>query len=85
MFTVLPFVFGFIGRVVDKFTDLFLLVFRKLFMRTAKIPYTFFEGKKTHKEEGIPDMAFHVTESLAYSLLLFGIGFVIMVIYLFVA
>lgn len=85
VFTVLPFVLGFIGRVVDKFTDLFLLVFRKLFMRNAKIPYTFFEGKKTHKEEGIPDMAFHVTESLAYSLLLFGIGFVIMVIYLFIA
>ncbi|MBE6888150.1 MAG: sodium:proton antiporter [Ruminococcaceae bacterium] len=85
IFKLLPFVLGFIGRVIDKFTDVFLLVFRKIFMRNAKIPYTFFEGKKTHKEEGIPDMAFHVTESLAYSLLLFGVGFVIMVIYLFVA
>lgn len=85
VFTVLPFVFGFIGRVIDKFTDVFLLVFRKLFMRNAKIPYTFFEGKKTHKEEGIPELAFQLTESLAYSLLLFGIGFVIMVIYLLVA
>ena len=85
VFKVLPFVLGLVGRLIDKFTEIFLLVFRKLFMRNAKIPYTFFEGKKTHKEEGVPALAFQITESLAYSLLLFGIGFAIVVIYLFVA
>lgn len=85
VFTVLPFIMGFAGRIIDKFTDLFLFVFRKLFMRNAKIPHTFFEGKKTPEEEGIPAMAYHVTESLAYSLLLFGIGFATVIIYLFVA
>ena len=85
VFTVIPFVLGFIGRLIDKFTDVFLFVFRKLFMRNAKIPHTFFEGKNTPEEDGIPALAFQITESLAYSLLLFGIGFVVMVIYLFAA
>ena len=85
LFTVLPFVFGFVGRVIDKSTDIFLLVFRKLFMRTAKIPQTFFEGKKTPQDDGVPLPTFHVHESLSYSLLLFGLGLVITIIYLFVA
>ena len=83
VFSVIPFVLGFIGRVVDKSTDVFLLVFRKIFMRTAKIPHSFHKGKKTLKEREVPAMGFHVTESLAYSLLMFGIGFVIIVVYLF--
>lgn len=83
LFTVLPFIFGFVGRVVDKSTDIFLLIFRKLFMRTAKIPQTFFEGKTKPEDEGVSVPAFHLSESMAYSLLLFGIGLVIVVIYLF--
>ena len=83
VFTVLPYILGFIGRVIDKLPDAVLLVLRKVFMRTANIPLTFFEGKKTLEEEGIQTSSMHISESLAYSLLLFGIGLVVMVIYLF--
>lgn len=81
LFTVLPFIFGFIGRVVDKSTDVFLLFFRKVFMADAKIPKTFFEGKKTAEEQGLPEPSYHVTESFAYSLLLFALGLLITIIY----
>ena len=85
VFTVLPTVFGFIGRIIDKLPDVFLFIFRKVFMRTAKIPNSFWVGKKTPREEGVAPLAFHVTESLAYSLLLFGLGLVATIVYLFVA
>ena len=85
VFTVLPFVFGLVGRIIDKLPDAFLLVFRKLFMGTARIPNTFFEGKATEKDDTLSSPAFHVSESMAYSLMLFGLGLVITVIYLFVA
>ncbi len=85
LFTVLPFVFGLIGRIVDKLPDMFLLVFRKLFMRNAKIPQTFFVGRAKAEDETLSSPAFHISESMAYSLMLFGLGLVITVIYLFVA
>ncbi len=83
VFTILPFVFGFIGRCIDKTTDIFLLIFRKLFMRTAEIPETFFEGKRTAEDDGIESPAIHITESFTYSLLLFAVGLVVTVFYLF--
>ncbi len=85
VFTVLPFIFGFIGRCIDKSTDVFLLVFRKLFMRTAEIPSTFFEGKRTAEDRGIESPAFHLTVSFTYSLMLFAFGLVITLFYLFLA
>ena len=85
VFAVLPNVLGFIGRVIDKLPEFVLLILRKLFFTDAKVPSTFWEGKKTREEEGIPALAFKVTESLTYSLLLFGLGLVATVIYLFIA
>ena len=85
VFTVLPFVFGFIGRVIDKLPEFVLLIIRKLFFKDAKVPLTFWEGKRTREEEGVPALAFKVTESLTYSLLLLGLGLVATVIYLLVA
>lgn len=85
VFTIIPDVFGFIGRVIDKFPDFVLLVVRKLFMKTAKIPQTFWYGKATPQEEGVPEYSFHITESLTYSLLLFGLGLVATIVYLFLA
>ena len=85
VFTVLPNVLGFIGRIIDKLPEMVLLVIRKIFFADAKVPYTFWEGKKTLQEEGINGPSYHITESLAYSLLLFGLGLVATVIYLFVA
>ena len=85
VFTVLPFVLGLAGRIIDKLPEMVLLVIRKIFFSTAKIPHTFFHGKNTKEEDGVPAVSFHITESLAYSLLLFGIGLVATVIYLFVA
>lgn len=83
VFGVLPFIFGFIGRCIDKTTDVFLLIFRKLFMGTAEIPATFFEGKRTAEDDAIKSPAFHITESFTYSLLLFAVGLVVTVFYLF--
>ena len=85
VFTVLPNVFGFIGRIIDKLPEMVLLVIRKIFFTDAKVPQTFWEGKKTLQEEGVVAPSYRITESLAYSLLLFGIGLVATVIYLFVA
>ena len=85
MFTVLPNVLGFIGRIIDKLPEMVLLVIRKIFFTDAKVPQTFWEGKKTLQEEGVAAPSYRITESLAYSLLLFGIGLVATVIYLFVA
>ena len=85
VFTVLPNVLGFIGRVIDKLPEFVLLILRKLFFTDAKVPNTFWEGKKTREEEGVPAITYHITESLTYSLLLFGLGLVATIIYLFVA
>ena len=85
VFTVLPNVLGFIGRIIDKLPEMVLLVIRKIFFTDAKVPQTFWEGKKTLQEEGVAAPSYRITESLAYSLLLFGIGLVATVIYLFVA
>lgn len=85
VFTVLPNVLGFIGRIIDKLPEMVLLVIRKIFFIDAKVPQTFWEGKKTLQEEGVVAPSYRITESLAYSLLLFGIGLVATVIYLFVA
>ena len=74
-----------VGRIIDKLPEMVLLVIRKIFFTDAKVPQTFWEGKKTLQEEGVATPSFRITESLAYSLLLFGIGLVATVIYLFVA
>ena len=85
VFKVLPNILGFIGRVIDKLPEFVLLIIRKIFFREAKVPQTFWEGKKTYEEEGIAAPTYRIVESLAYSLLLFGIGLVATIVYLFVA
>ncbi|MEG1895506.1 MAG: hypothetical protein RR162_04630, partial [Oscillospiraceae bacterium] len=82
LFEFFPFVFGFIGRVIDKSTELVLYVIRRFLMSTAKIPATFFSGKKQAEDENISPPAVSITRSLSYSLLLFGVGFVITMLYL---
>lgn len=82
VFDILPFIFGFIARIIDKITDAVVYVLKALFMRTAKIPQTFFTGRRYAEDEETSSPAFHVGESLAYSLLLFGIGLVVTIFYL---
>ncbi|MEG3030107.1 MAG: proton-conducting transporter membrane subunit, partial [Oscillospiraceae bacterium] len=81
LFEILPFIFGFIGRVIDKSTEAVIYVLRRFVLPTAKIPKTFFEGKKQAEDEITPP-AVSITRSLSYSLLLFGVGFIITMLYL---
>ena len=85
IFTVLPNVFGFISRIFDILADLFIYIFNFIFCRDTKIPPSFFEGKKYSPKEDASNKKISITKSLEYSLLLYGLGFVIIMLYLLFA
>ncbi len=74
--------FSVILRVIDISLDAVLVLLNKLFFKSVRIPKTFFEGKKesitAHKSK------VHITYTLSYSLLMFGIGFLVTLIYLLI-
>lgn len=82
LFKILPCIFGLIGRIIDKSGEIVIFVVRKLFVRTSKIPKSFFNRKKEAGDEEIPSPTISITDSLSYSFLLFGIGFVFTLVYL---
>lgn len=75
---VLTFISAFIFRVLDISLDLIIFIVNKLIFRTEKIPQEFFQGSTIlHKRPEI-----HFSYSLAYSLLMFGLGFILTIVYL---
>ncbi len=71
-----------LARVFDVLVDLVIVIFSRLFFKSVAIPKSFFEGKPIDEKERID--APHITYSLAFSLLLFGLGFIFTLIYLLV-
>lgn len=82
LLTAICFVFTFFARICDILVDVLVWVINRLCFKSVPIPKTFFEGKVVDgkRRKGAP----HITYSLAYSLLLFGIGFIFTVIYLLI-
>ena len=86
LFNFLPFVGGFFSRVLDVMTDSVVFVINRLFCKSVPVPVTFFEGKEqTIEQEARRNSQISITRSLAYSLLLFGLGFVMIMLYLLVS
>ncbi len=80
LFKILSFVFAILMRIFDISTDIIIVILNRLFYKSVKIPYTFFVGKE--KPSYIKDSKIHLTYSLSYSLLLFGIGLLVTLLYL---
>lgn len=74
------FVFSFLARVCDVLVDLVIWIVNRLFFKSIVVPKTFIEGKVI--DEKRRKDAPHISYSLAYSLLLFGIGFIFTLVYL---
>lgn len=74
--------FAFIARIFDVFTDLFVVLLNRVFFKSVKIPRDFFEGALENKIQ--EKTTAHITYSLAYSLLLFGVGFMVTIFYLLI-
>lgn len=79
MLRLLALVFGFIVRLFDISLDLIVFLINRIGYKSVQIPETFFEGKK-RQGENVSKVS--ITHTLAYSLLLFGIGFIVTVSYL---
>ncbi len=82
MMGILSFAFAIIMRVFDISADVIIVILNRLFYKSVKIPKTFFEGKE--KPAYIKESTLHLTYSLSYSLLLFGIGLLITLMYLLI-
>ncbi len=80
--SVAYFILSLIFRIVDISLDLLIVVVNRLFYKSVKIPKSFFEGKKIIMDSTKSEI--HITYSLSYSLLLFGIGFMFTILYLLV-
>ncbi len=70
---LLSFVGGFVARIFDLSTDGVVAIFRMVFFTPLSIPKTFYEGDPTYGHH--QRTRIHITFSLAYSLLMFGMGF----------
>lgn len=82
LISFLSFFCAFIARIFDVFTDVFIVLLNRIFFKAAKIPRTFFEGPRMPKEH--EKTTAHISYSLAYSLLLFCVGFMITILYLLI-
>lgn len=86
LFTVLPFIGGFVSRVFDVSTDVFVFVVNRLFCKSVPVPQTFLYGKPETEADVIRrNSRVSITRSLSYSLLLFGLGLVCTLLYLLIA
>ena len=75
------FFLSFIFRIFDVFVDVIIVGLSKLAFKSVKIPQDFYEGKPEKNyiyKKNTP----HITYSLSFSLLLFGIGFTFTLVYL---
>lgn len=82
VFGLVPYSLGFFGRIIDKSSEMLLLVVLKMFFKPEKIPKAFFNSEKQAEDEKVQSPAISITYSLSYSLLLFGIGFMVTMLYL---
>ncbi|MEG1782177.1 MAG: proton-conducting transporter membrane subunit, partial [Oscillospiraceae bacterium] len=86
LFDFLPFVGGFFSRVLDVMTDSIVFVINRLFCKSVAVPITFFEGKEdTAQKKAERSSQISITRSLSYSLLLFGLGFLVTMLYLLIS
>ncbi|MBR4036774.1 MAG: sodium:proton antiporter, partial [Oscillospiraceae bacterium] len=86
LFSVLPFIGGFFSRILDVSMDVAVFVINRLFCKSVEVPDTFLYGRpETEADIARRNSQVHITRSLAYSLMLFGIGLVVTLIYLLVA
>ena len=86
IFGFLPFVGALFARVLDVAADVFIFVVNRLFCKSVPVPDTFWNGKPVSEADlARRSSKVSVTGSLAYSLMLFGLGLVIILIYLLVA
>ncbi len=86
LFTVLPFIGGFVSRVFDVSTDVFVFIVNRLFCKSVPVPQTFLYGKPETEADVIRrNSRVSITRSLSYSLLLFGLGLVCTLLYLLIA
>lgn len=79
---LLSLVFGVIARLFDIACEVWILLISRGFFRTEEIPDTFFHG--TDNQVKHKPMDFRITQSLAFSLLMFGLGFIFTIVYLLV-
>ena len=86
LFTVLPFVGGFFSRILDVSMDVAVFVINRLFCKSVEVPATFLYGKpETEADVARRNSKVHITQSLAYSLMLFGLGLIVTLVYLLIA
>ncbi len=82
LLAIISFVFSVLLRAVDISMDLLFVILNRSMYKSVKIPSSFFVGERkfsdTHKQ------TIHITYSLAYSLLLFGIGLLFVLLYLLI-
>ena len=77
------FICTFFARLADVLVDIVVFVLNRLFFKSVAVPKTFLDGK--HIDDSKARTTIHITYSLAYSLLLFGVGFIFTLIYLLVS
>ncbi|WP_409969557.1 proton-conducting transporter membrane subunit [Bengtsoniella intestinalis] len=82
VYQLLVFISAIFLRLLDILVDGLSVVFQYLWFHEAKIPPTFFHGEGPKKSS--LRTQFHLSYSLAYSLLMFGLGFLFTIIYLLV-
>ncbi len=82
LISVSKFGLAILARIFDIAVDLCVVIISRLFLKSATIPKSFFFGKPVDEKERID--APHITYSLAFSLLLFGLGFIFTLIYLLI-
>ena len=85
LFTVLPFVGGLFSRILDVSMDVAVFIINR-FCKAKDVPDTFLYGKpETEVDVMRRNSHVHITRSMAYSLMLFGLGLIVTLIYLLVA
>ncbi len=82
LFKGLSFSFAVIFRTVDISVDVIIVIINRVFFKSVAIPKTFFEGKPRFIDRDRAEL--HITYSLSYSLLLFGVGFICTLAYLLI-
>ena len=85
LFTVLPFVGALFSRILDVSMDVAVFIINR-FCKAKDVPDTFLYGKpETEVDVMRRNSHVHITRSMAYSLMLFGLGLIVTLIYLLVA
>lgn len=75
-------IFAVCMRIFDVFLETIALRISQRGFKPLAIPETFYYGQENKAKK--KDMAVRITQSLAYSLLMFGIGFIFTIVYLLV-